>query len=129
MYYNMSTGVGNDEQQKRAMELKKQLIQSKNTRDGAIYKIKDDPRVTRMGHFIRKTSLDELPQFFNAFLGNMSIVGPRPHQERDIGTRRVLQGLGNPPGEPKERAESRSLTDLNLLRQPRRRFCDMMSAI
>lgn len=84
MYFNMSTGVGNEEQQKQAIELENKLIQEKNTRDGAIYKIKDDPRVTRIGHFIRRTSLDELPQFFNAFLGNMSIVGPRPHQEREI---------------------------------------------
>lgn len=84
MYYNMSTGVGNEEQQKEAIELEKKLIEEKNTRTGAIYKIKDDPRVTRIGHFIRKTSLDELPQFFNAFIGNMSIVGPRPHQEREV---------------------------------------------
>jgi lipopolysaccharide/colanic/teichoic acid biosynthesis glycosyltransferase len=40
---------------------------------------KDDPRVTRVGAFIRKTSLDEMPQFFNVFMGNMSVAGPRPH--------------------------------------------------
>lgn len=84
MYYHMSTGVGNTEQQQEAIELEKKLIDEKNTREGAIYKIKDDPRVTKIGHFIRKTSLDELPQFFNAFIGNMSIVGPRPHQEREV---------------------------------------------
>lgn len=49
-----------------------------NEVDGAMFKMKDDPRVTRVGHFLRKHSIDEFPQFINVFLGQMTIVGPRP---------------------------------------------------
>jgi lipopolysaccharide/colanic/teichoic acid biosynthesis glycosyltransferase len=49
-----------------------------NEMDGPVFKIREDPRVTKMGRFIRKTSIDELPQLFNVLLGNMSLVGPRP---------------------------------------------------
>lgn len=53
-------------------------LQELNEKDGPAFKIKDDPRITRVGRFIRKTSLDELPQLWNVLKGDMSIVGPRP---------------------------------------------------
>ena len=51
-----------------------------NEMDGPVFKMKDDPRITRVGHFIRKTSIDELPQLVNILKGDMSIVGPRPER-------------------------------------------------
>lgn len=55
-----------------------------NEMDGPAFKMKDDPRITRVGKFIRKVSLDELPQLFNIVKGDMSIVGPRPALPREV---------------------------------------------
>lgn len=60
-----------------AEKLRAQL-EAQNEMDGPVFKITRDPRITRVGHFIRKTSIDELPQFWNVFTGTMSLVGPRP---------------------------------------------------
>ena len=60
-----------------AEELLEELMEQ-NEMDGPVFKIKEDPRITKVGKFIRKTSIDELPQLFNILMGDMSIVGPRP---------------------------------------------------
>lgn len=65
-------------------EEKLESLLKDNEMDGPAFKIKNDPRITRVGRFIRKTSIDELPQLWNIFKGEMSIVGPRPPLPREV---------------------------------------------
>ena len=76
MFKFRTMGVDAEEKQKKLEEL--------NEADGPVFKMKNDPRVTTVGKWLRKTSLDELPQLFNILLGDLSLVGPRPLPERDF---------------------------------------------
>jgi len=92
VYKFRSMRVGAEEEHERLLVY--------NEMTGPLFKMRDDPRRTRMGRFLRKTSLDELPQLFNVMKGEMSLVGPRPHMASEVAQyqdwqKRVLEA---PPG-------------------------------
>lgn len=84
MYQKDCTGAQFGAAGEAALKKEAELIREKSIKEGPVYKIVGDPRVTKFGRFIRRFSIDELPQFFNVLIGNMSLVGPRPHQPREV---------------------------------------------
>ena len=82
----------------RDAESKLQELLAQNEQEGPAFKIKDDPRITKVGAFIRKTSIDELPQLVNIIAGDMSIVGPRAIQKTQEYTPHEAQRLVVQPG-------------------------------
>lgn len=84
MYQKDSTGTQFGTSGAEALKREAELIKTSSVKSGPIYKIQNDPRITGFGKWLRRWSLDEIPQFWNVFIGQMSLVGPRPHQPREV---------------------------------------------
>ncbi|MBU2566608.1 sugar transferase, partial [Patescibacteria group bacterium] len=69
---------------KKNLELEQKLIKEQSIKKGAVYKIANDPRIMKTGNFLRRWSIDEFPNFISVLKGDMSLVGPRPHQPREV---------------------------------------------
>ncbi|HEX3099443.1 MAG TPA: sugar transferase [Patescibacteria group bacterium] len=84
MFTHLSTGKNYGDE--KAAEVLHELLEqvTDEDRSGPLWKIKDDPRITSVGKFLRKTKLDEIPQFWNVLIGNMSMIGPRPHMPEQV---------------------------------------------
>ncbi len=89
--YKLRTMVADADQRRRELE-------HLNTMGGPAFKVRSDPRITPLGHYLRKFSLDELPQFWNVVRGEMSLVGPRPLEEKEPYTPRQRRRLSMKPG-------------------------------
>lgn len=101
IFYNASR-LGKNGNAFKMYKFRSMMVNAPDIRneDGSTYNGDDDPRVTKVGRFMRKTSIDELPQFFNVFLGDMSLIGPRPDplDDMDVYTEHQKKKLAVRPG-------------------------------